>query len=255
MQFSDTSGKQGIIEDITFHTGIDTTQYPTADRTRNVNRWYLRAVDEMLKADAEWEFDDTDKSDLPVLTTTLVASQEDYELPKSLTTNATTLQGGSTAGGILKIHSVEVKDAAGIYQPLKQFDIRDLKGLSITEYKKTAGMPSEYDIRGNTLFLKCPPAAGSVTLSAGLKIYITREPYVFVAADTTREPGFAEQFHRLLSYGASFDWFIAKAPNKAPGMKVLIDEMIAGLKAFYGSRNRDKKQRLKPRSMTRSHAR
>lgn len=252
MQFSDTSTQQGIIEDITFLTGMDTTQYATAQRTRNVNRWYQNVLNEILKADAAWEFDDTDKTDLPVLTTALVANQSDYELPKSLTTNPTTLQGGSTAGGILQIHAVEVMNANGVYEPLKQTDIRDIqsKGIAITEYKKTPGMPSEYDIRGNTLFLKCPPASGSVTLSAGLKIYITREGYAFLASDTTKEPGFAEQFHRILSFGAALDWFIAKAPNKAANMKTLIDGMMTDLRAFYGARNRDKTMRITPRRVS-----
>lgn len=251
MQFSDSSTKQGLIEDITFLTGMDTTAYATADRTRNINRWYYNVFAAILEVEGGWEFDDTDKTDLPVLTTNMVASQQDYELPKSVTTNPTTLQGGATSGAIMKIHRVEVKDANGLWVKLKQLDQREVKG-ALTEYKKTPGMPSEYDVRGGSLFLFCPPAAANTTLTAGLKIYIAREVYTFLASDTTREPGFAEPYHRVLSLGAAFDWFTAKMqPDRAAMVKGQIDELMADLKRFYGRRNADKVPRLNPRLVNR----
>lgn len=255
MQFSDTSTKQGIIEDITFWTGMDTTQYATADRTRNVNRHYLDVVRAILECDAAWEFDDTDKTDLPTLTTTLVSGQKDYELPKSLTTNPTTLQGGATAGAILKIHRVEVLDSAGIWSKLEQLDQREI-GVALDEFQKNSGIPRFYDPRGGSIFLYPAPLTGMVTLTAGLKIYISREPYTFLAADTTREPGFAEPFHRILSYGAAFDWFMAKnQPDKAKNLKVLMDEKYLQLRDFYGARNKDKTMRVIPRGISGRHAR
>ena len=249
MQFSDSSTKQGLVEDITFLTGMDTTQYATADRVRNVNRWLMHAVSVIMRADAAWEFDDTDKTDLPTLTTTLVASQEDYELPKSLTTNVYTLQGDATAGAILKVHRVEVKDANGIWTKLKQFDQSEIDA-ALEEWKKTAGIPTHYDVRGGSLFLKPAPATGSVTMTAGLKVYITREPDAFTASDTTKEPGFVELYHRILSYGASLDWFVkSQQADRAAEMKESIGIMENGLREFYGGRNRDKQARIVPRSL------
>jgi len=228
---------------------MDTTQYALADRVRNVNRWLMHAVGVIMRADAAWEFDDTDKTDLPNLTTDLVASQEDYELPKSLTTNAYTLQGDATGGAILKIHRVEVKDANGVWSKLDQFDQSEI-GVALAEWKKTAGMPTHYDIRANSIFLKPAPASGSVTLSAGLKIYVAREPDAFTASDTTKEPGFCELYHRILSYGGAFDWFVkSQQEDRAAEMKALIADQESGLREFYGGRNRDKKTRIMPRSV------
>ena len=250
MQFSDTSTKQGILEDITFWTGMDTTQYPTADRTRNVNRHFLDIVRAILECDGAWEFDDTHKTDQPTLTANLADGQQDYELPKSLTTNPTTLQGGATAGSILKIHRVEIQDAAGNWTKLEQLDQRNIP-IALDEYFKNDAIPVQYDLRGNSLFLYPAPLAASVTLVAGLKIYISREPYTFLATDTTREPGIAEPFHRILSWGASFDWFMAKNQgDKAANMKALMDEKYAQLKEFYGGRDRDKTMRVIPRGIS-----
>ena len=244
MQFSDSSTKQGIIEDITFLTGMDTTQYALADRVRNVNRHLMRAVDVILRADADWEFDDTDKTDLPTYTADLVASQQDYELPKSLSSDAYTLQGGATAGAILKILRVEVKDANGIWSKLEQLDQREVK-VALGEFQKTPGIPRFYDPRGNSIFLYPAPASGQVTLTAGLKLYIVREPDAFTASDTTKEPGFPELYHRLLSYGASKDWFQKSQQfDRVAEMDKEILVLEAGLKAFYGGRNKDKQARI-----------
>lgn len=249
MQFSDTSTKQGILERITFLTGMDTTAYATADRTREINRWYQRVVALIFKAHGEWEFDDTDKTDHPQATAALVNGQEDYELPKSLSTNPTTLQGGSTAGGILKILRVEVLDVNGLWVKLEQFDQADL-GVALDEWQKTDGLPRFYDVRGNSLFLKPAPATGYVTMSAGLKIYFSREAYMFLAGDTTREPGFAELFHDILPLGASHSWFVKTGNfDRATAMKNEIKEMEEELMNFYGQRNKGRKARVVPRKV------
>lgn len=250
MVFSDSSTKQGMIERVTFLTGMDTTAYATAERTREINRWYQRVVSLIFKSHGAWDFDDTDKTDFPTLTTTMVNGQEDYDLPKSLTTNATTLQGGVTAGGILKILRVEAKDANGVWVKLNQFDQADV-GVALDEWQKTDGVPRFYDLRGNTVFLKPAPATGSVTMSAGLKIYIAREPYVFVAGDTTREPGFAELFHDILPLGAAHSWFVKTANfDKANSLRNEIKSLEDGLVEFYGQRNKDKTLKMNIRRVS-----
>jgi len=246
MQYSDTSTNQGIIQDITFLTGQDTNAYTLNDRTRNVNRHYLEVVNLIIRASGAWEFDDTGKTDHPVLTSTLVDGQSDYELPKSVTSDVYTKQGDATKGGILKIHRVEVLDSNSVWSRLKQIDQREVRG-AWDEFQKTDGLPRFYDIRGGSIFLKPAPATGTVTLSGGLKIYILREPYVFTASDTTREPGFAEIFHRRLSLGASYDWFMANVPERATSLKAEIMQMDEAIKEFYGSRDRDYTPRLIPK--------
>ena len=54
MQFSDTTNNLGIIQDITFKTGVSTNQYTIADRTRNINNWYMRVTGWILEADGRW---------------------------------------------------------------------------------------------------------------------------------------------------------------------------------------------------------
>lgn len=211
-----------------------------------MNRHYLSVVNLIFRASGAWEFDDQGKTDLPVLTSTLVNGQEDYELPVSTTTNAYTLQGGVSGGGILKIHRVEILDENSIWHRLKQLDQKQING-AYDEFLKTDGRPSHYDVKGGSIFLKPAPATGYVTMASGLKIYILREPYVFTATDTTREPGFAELFHERLIIGPAYDWFMSKDQSKAPAFKARMDDMDRDIVAFYGDRNKDYTPRLVPR--------
>ena len=103
MQFSDTTNKNGILQEIDFwilgSSGTASSDYSTADKTRNVNRWLDRVNSLIMQADHRWEWDDTNHTDLPIATTTLVNNQQDYGLDTSH----------------LKIIRVEIKNNAGNY--------------------------------------------------------------------------------------------------------------------------------------------
>ena len=121
----------------------DTTSFPAADFIRSANSWTRKAVYLTWKNSSIWEFDDSNYTTLPIGTTTLVDSQQDYALP----TNA------------LDVQRVEVKDSSGNFQVLKQFDKTQITE-ALTEYYETAGMPVYYDVIGGSLFLYPKPATG-----------------------------------------------------------------------------------------------
>ena len=85
MVFSDSTNKLGIVEDIDFLVNTNSTSYPTAQKTRNINEWYNRVIGWILEAQDDWQWDDTNQTDLPIGTISLVASQQDYPEPTSLT--------------------------------------------------------------------------------------------------------------------------------------------------------------------------
>ena len=241
MQLSVSSGKNGLIQRATFlafGTSTDhTSDWPLADVVVSINRWYHRAATWIWQASGTWEFDDANQTDLPIGTTTLVPSQQDYSLP-------------ATA---FKLERVEVKDASGNYRLLRQIDKTEIRGAALTEYQETEGLPVEYDIIGNSLFLYPKPASGSVTLAAGLKIYIAREvsefsaPASYTTADTT-QPGFDELFHELLCFGPAYDWCITNGPQeRAQAYRAEIEAMKQDLFKHYGLKNADKKVGIRPR--------
>ena len=170
-----------------FLCDADTTSYTAANLLITINQAYEEVVAKILNADGRWQWDDTNRTDLPIGTTTLVNGQQDYAFD---TTH-------------LKIIGVSVKDNSGNFYKLDPIDPNDITG-DRTEYLETAGRPLYYDKIGNSVFLYPKPDNGvSVTLAAGLKVYFQRTADIFTSEQVTtgtKVPGFASPFHMLLAY-------------------------------------------------------
>lgn len=237
MDFSQTTTKLGLIQDCETLLGMtdadisgDTTLLKVF--TRLINAWYRRVNSWIWEATGTWEYDDSNWTDLPIATTTIVDEQQDYEL-------------GSTAQ---KIDRVEVLDSNGNYQLVTPIDKSQIKSSAMSEYKETPGMPVYYDLVGRSLMLYPKPSTDNVTAAAGLKVYFTRDIDEFVSTDTDSAPGFVSNFHRLLSLGASYDYCVSyEMGTKANFLKGQINELVKELKRFYGQRHRDFPTRLKPK--------
>src|SRR3990167_4332676 len=229
MIYSNSSNKSGIMEDIDFLCDTTNASYSLANKTRNVNRAYEDVVRLIWECVDNWEYDDSNKTDLPIATTTLVHGQQDYALP----TNAQ------------KIYGVDVKDSAGNYQKLEPIKPSEM-GIARTEYAETKGLPTNYDLMGSSVFLYPPPSSADVTLAAGLKVYFDRTPTLFTTASTTASPGFADPFHRILSYSAAIDY--EKNPQKLQSFMIDRQRLIDGLKRFYGVRNIEEPTVVNPAS-------
>src|SRR3990167_7720200 len=84
MVLSVSSGKYGILQRATllvFGDSTDhTTDYPLADMVSSANVWLQEVTKWIWLTVGTWEFDDSNQTDLPIATTTLVASQQDYSL-------------------------------------------------------------------------------------------------------------------------------------------------------------------------------
>ena len=231
MQFSDTSNLTGLVEDIDFLCGTDSTSFPLKDKARLANRWLYKAVTDLIEVRGRFEFDDTNLSDLPIATTSLVDGQQDYELPDTL----------------LKLLAVEIKDQNGNWIRLKEIDKSNLKD-SITDFEKTNGTPEFYDVSGDSIFLYPAPAASQVTLTNGLKLHHIRKIDEFVSTDTTQEPGIPVPFHRLVSMGVTYDWFLVHGPqDKAQSIRNEIEQLRREMRNFEVGKNRDKKVSINPK--------
>lgn len=238
MQFSDTTNSNGLLQDVNFLVGTDSTSYPNADKTRNINQWYYKTIAWILESDSNWEWDDTNYGNFPRATATLVADQQDYALPQAAAT-------GSNDTTFLKLLRVEVLDAGSIWQKLTTID--DLQiNVALGEFFKTSGLPKYYRVWANSIFLYPAPSSAATTLSSGLRIYFQRTMDEFVATDTTQLPGFAVNFHRILSLGAAFDYAISKGLQQANSLRTEIEQYKKDLQIFYGQKNREQRIRIRP---------
>ncbi len=235
------SGSEGICQDARFLLGFgvnDTATYSNADIARNSNNWYRRAINLIWETVGDWEYDDTNYSTLPNATTDLVDAQSegicqaDYELPS----------------GAQTVERVEVMDSDGDYVLMKSITKEQIKDEAMTEMFEESGMPEYYDMVGRSIILYPTPATADVTLTAGLKVYVSRDISEFNATTTTREPGFANNFHRFISVGNALDYANAKGmTDKVSIYREQIATIQKEMQEFYARRHeRDFRPRIMP---------
>jgi len=244
MVFSDTSTQQGIVQEIDFLCNSDGNSYPINDKTRNVNRAYDKVVSRIFEADGRWEFDDQNATDLPIATTDLIANQQDYSFDSNF----------------LIVQRVEVQDQNGNWTAMAPFSQADIvrggipgyiPSQSLTDFLSQPGIPQYYDKVANSIFLYPKP---SYSQSASLKVYFQRNVNYFVPTDTTKTPGFANMFHRILSMEAALDYARAKnldiglPHGKIPNSFVSeLQTMYSDLQDYYSRKAKDENLGLKIR--------
>jgi len=228
MVYSD--GSSGIVEDARWMVGANSTTYPIADLTRNVNRWFDKAVALILPAGGKWQFDDSNYTTYPNATAALVSGQQDYVLDVSY----------------LRIERVEIKNEAGDWTRLKQLDRTEVD-MSISEFMEQDGDPIYYDLQGNSVLLYPAP---DYSQASSLRVFFQRKGSYFETTDTTKSPGFAELFHRYLSLGAAYDYSLKYKTSNKQDIELEILRMEKDIQNFYSRRNRDYQPRMTPKFKT-----
>jgi hypothetical protein len=204
----------------------DSTSFTTADITVSANNAQDRVVALIREAEGRWQWDDGNQTDLPIATTPLVANQQDYTLDLTH----------------LELERLERKDSDGYWAQLMPIDPADLYQQSETSFLMTAGVPAYYDKVGSTVKLYPKP---DYSQDASLKAYYKRGPEYFLVSDTTKAPGFASLFHRILPLYAAYDFALI---NQLPIMDDLEKEIFKlenGVVDHYARRDRDDKLQLR----------
>ena len=233
MQFNLPGDNQGLVPETLFLAGANTTApYALSDITRNINVALQDVSRFIWETDAYWQYDDSNNNDLPIAIRSLGDASASYSIP-------TTAQ---------KIHRVEVIDSNGNYTKLEPIDYRDI-GVGLTERFQSAGLPIFYDLVGSQITLYPSPSSTSVTLTNGLELRVSRDVTLFTTASTTAVPGFAPQFHRILSASAALDF--AKDPQVRQMLIEIKDRMEKGIKNMYSSRMAEVRPQIRPVSKSR----
>lgn len=86
MQFSDVSGGLGLVQNAEFLTGIGPAQISgnaqnLKDFTRLANLHYHLIDTMILESVSGFDYDDSNKTDYPIVTADLTANRQDYLLP------------------------------------------------------------------------------------------------------------------------------------------------------------------------------
>lgn len=245
--FSNTTTKSGIIQVIERTLGFD-DGYISGNATRlaeftaDINLALDRVLALIFQVGGTWQFDDSNQTDYPIISTNLVTGQRDYSF--------TSDQNGNL---ILEIYKVMVADPTGVFHEIFPVDVES--GRAPTNYDSglnVGGIPNTYDKLANGIFLD-PPSTYNSTL--GLKIYVSREGSYFTSSDTTKKPGFAGLFHEYLALRPSWKYAARKDMSIAggrlrngsfTGLALDVNDMENDIQEFYKSRQKDTQKVLRP---------
>lgn len=217
---------------INFLTGTTVNEYSAAARLVSLNKWYNQVSTWILASLDEWDFDDSNQTDFPVLKADLVDGQADY--------------GGLKTEGMLNMKRVEVSYDGVVYYKARPLDLgEDDNPLDTTNI--AADFPQSeprYRIVGDSIILYPTPNAA---VTNGLTMYIDRAVIEFTSADVTTGtavPGFDINFHDLLALGVSYDYNSAKKSDKSLMQDILL--MKADLIGQYADKIEDRKHAVTP---------
>lgn len=232
MVFNDTSNLDGMIQEC--ERGIFSSDYGRIsgnttllkEFTSYMNQGLDEVTIKILQADNTWEFDDSEYTDYPIATTATVASQRDYTLNVSH----------------LIIKRVEVKNEAGNWSKMAPLDNRKITG-AISEFMETAGIPEYYDVAQNSIRLYPAP---SYSQAKSIRVYFQRPMDYFTSDDTTKAPGFASVFHKLVPMWAQYLYLAYKQDPIADRIRSEISLKERDLKQFYRGRHEDMPKRVTP---------
>jgi hypothetical protein len=247
MPFSNTTNKNGLIQEIEFWTNLgdgtisgDAVLLPQF--TNRINRAYDRLMPRVLSHDTNQRWDDVNHPTHPIGTADIISGQNDYtfladsagnsilNITKILAMNSSSTQYGIELYKVIPGASADIPGAqSGRIGTIDSTeDTRVLSPLTTD-----VGQPVKYVERGNTFFVWPIP---NFSATAGFKIFFERTPIYFLSTDTTKTPGIPPIFHPLLALYASEDWLtlhkpgnqvlLAKIASKITDMENNLDDMI-----------------------------
>lgn len=221
---------------VTELTQANTTSYPNANRLINLNIWNQNVVTEILQAQDSSDFDDQNYTGYSILDSDLVANQRDYNF--------------GISDGVVEVKRVEVtydgitsQRAVAIDSNTLDISLEEAYTDIDTRFSKT--YPA-YGWKNNSLFLYPKPTETTGKVFAE----VSRVAKDFELSDYTTGTatlGFDKNFHIIVPYGISKEYFLAKKRfADAQAMDQVISYHLNKLKKQYGNKNREYSLNFQP---------
>lgn len=235
MVFSDTINSTGILERARIIARVDATQWPTSRVVNSANDRLDKIMSYGISADRRFQLDDSNHTKLPIGVTNLVAGQSDYSF--------LTDEQGNRIINITRLSLVDI--ATNQEQVLFVTNIHDVNYDSYS-YGVLDGTPTKYDkIADNIVKLNYKPTAADVA-DYQLKFYFQRSPSYFVATDTTKEPGFANELHRGIVIQAAYDAAFTLGLQNVNSLAEELAKEDMVMATYFSNRNTDELKFVKP---------
>lgn len=223
MQYQSHANNEDHVSEIRDLCDANSTQYTIEAITRRFNLSLQELVGDIISADGVWQFDDTNYTDVPIGTINLDNGTQIYSFTDDL----------------LQIEQIKIKDINGRWSILHPIDPKDFKTIAIEEYFPTTGLPTHYDIFGDSIKLYPAPSSSNVTLTAGLRVHFKRKGSAFTTTDTTKSPGIPVPYENILDYMVAIPYCAKYKPERVPLYKRKVDEIKPKLIEHYVFRLKD----------------
>jgi hypothetical protein len=235
MIISKVSDRTGIIQSLEDLTGTqNVSSYSTAVKLKDINLAFDDYSNLVKQVSSTWQADDSSHTKYPNMYFNLVSGQGDYSFTEDEQGNQ-----------VQDIYRVECMMPNGTWKLLTPVD--EMAGASITEIEAQSGTPTEYWKTANGIFLKVKP---NYSQTNGIRMFFTRSPNYFTAADVTaetKEPGIPNGHHKYLFWKPAFWYWLPKDTARAQICKQEVDKIEAEIMEDISNRNRDEKVGFRPR--------
>lgn len=230
-----------IVREIDKNCKSNSVSYPLTDKVQDINLALSDAISLAIQTGGTWQFDDTNHTDYPIISTNLVSGQRDY-----------TFTSDEQGNLILDIYKVMVKissdgDFQEIY-PVDQQSDSDME--SFYSGQNVTGIPSRYDKTANGFFLDCIPSYNSTN---GLKVFISREGSFFNTSDSTKKPGIDPRVHEYLALVPSYKYARTNSLSNVSRLEKDMMNMEKKIEAVYAQRERDTEAVLQSESFNKQN--
>lgn len=183
-----------------------------------IDRFYALA----FRYDLNWNFDGSNQTDLPIATVNIVSGQQDYTF----------------ASELLMVTQVFAKDSNGTFHELTEQDDKNAPNVYLTT---TSGVPTRYELVGNSILLDAIPNYNS---TAGLKVTFKRNGVKFTYSDGAIAIGIPSLFHHFLARYASYSFLVSKGLKHAGAIGGLVVQDEMAIKEFIANRAKPKRMRM-----------
>jgi hypothetical protein len=195
----------------------NTTTYPLATKVLDINVALDDAIDLAIRSCGIGQFDDTNHTDYPTITTDLTSGQRDYSYTQDGSSNL-----------ILDIYKVMVMNTSGVYEEIPQVDMQSERGTeAFYDGLNTTGQPTCYDRTGNGIIFDVIP---NYDKTDGVKMFINREGSYFTVSDTTKKPGIDGRLHEYLVIAPAYKYACRNSLNNKDDLyarKLLLERKIS----------------------------
>jgi len=207
--------------------GTNDVSYPVADKTADENLAIDYVFSTIFQVGGRWQFDDSNHTDYPIITTDLVAGQRDYSFTSDESGNL-----------ILDIYKVLVSNDGGVsYEEIYPVDMESkYEANSMLDGRNIEGSVYRYNKTANGIFLDQIPPDG---VTNGLKILISREGSYFTTSDTTKKPGIAGLYHEFIGLRPCYQYAMRKGYKNTETLKRDMIEMEQSMRKHYRDRSKD----------------